>query len=165
MERLWTPWRLKYVSGTGEPCACVFCEARAHADADPLVVHRGRDAFVILNLFPYNTGHLMIVPNRHIAALAAASRDELHELIALTRLAELALSEVYRPQGLNVGMNLGRPAGAGIADHMHVHVVPRWNGDTSFMTVTGDTRVLPEDLDQSAERLRPVFARLVAEAR
>lgn len=163
MERLWTPWRLKYVSGTGEPCACVFCEALGHADADPLVVYRGRDAFVILNLFPYNTGHLMIVPNRHIAALAAASRDELHELIALTRLAELAITEVYRPQGLNVGINLGRSAGAGIADHMHVHIVPRWNGDTNFMTVMGGTRVLPEDLAQSAERLRPVFARLAAE--
>lgn len=164
MERLWTPWRLKYVSGTGEPCACVFCEAIAHTDADPLVVFRGRAAFVILNLFPYNTGHLMIVPNRHIAALASATHDELCELIDLTRVAELAITEVYKPQGLNVGMNLGRSAGAGIVDHMHVHVVPRWNGDTSFMSVLSETRVLPEDLGQSADRLRPVFTRFAAGA-
>ncbi len=160
MERLWSPWRLKYVSSTGQPCACVFCEALTRDDPGALVLHRGRTAFVILNLFPYNSGHLMVVPNRHIATLASASHDELCELIDLTRLAEQALTEVYAPQGLNVGMNLGRSAGAGIVDHMHVHVVPRWNGDTNFMTVVGEARVLPEDLEQAAARLRPVFARL-----
>ena len=159
VERLWSPWRLKYVSSTGQPCACVFCEAQDHAGGDSLVVYRGRTAFVILNLFPYNSGHLLVVPNRHIATLAAASHEELCELIELTRVAEQALTEVYAPQGLNIGMNLGRSAGAGIADHMHIHVLPRWNGDTNFMTVIGDTRVLPEDLAQAAERLRPVFAR------
>jgi ATP adenylyltransferase len=160
VERLWSPWRLKYVTSTGEPCACVFCEALTNPDAAKLVLHRGRTAFVILNLFPYNSGHLMVVPNRHIAALSAATPDELNELMDLTRLSEQALSEVYKPQGLNVGMNLGRAAGAGIVDHMHVHVVPRWNGDTNFMTVVGDARVLPEDLEQAAERLRPAFARI-----
>jgi ATP adenylyltransferase len=159
VERLWSPWRLKYVSGTGVPCACVFCEACAHEGADSLVLYRGRTAFVILNLFPYNSGHLMIVPNRHIATLAAATHDERCEMMDLTRVAEQALTEVYAPQGLNVGMNLGRAAGAGIVDHMHIHVVPRWNGDTNFMTVTGEVRVLPEGLVQSAERLRPVFER------
>jgi ATP adenylyltransferase len=162
VERLWSPWRLKYVSHTGEPCACVFCEAQTRDDAGALVLHRGRTAFVILNLFPYNSGHLMVVPNRHIATLASASHDELCELIDLTRVSEQALAEVYKPQGLNVGMNLGRSAGAGIVDHMHVHVVPRWNGDTNFMTVVGEARVLPEDLEQAAARLRPVFARLTA---
>jgi ATP adenylyltransferase len=138
----------------------VFCEAQDHAGGDSLVVHRGRTAFVILNLFPYNSGHLLVVPNRHIATLASASHEELCELIELTRVAEQALTEVYAPQGLNIGMNLGRSAGAGIADHMHIHVVPRWNGDTNFMTVVGEARVLPEDLEQAAARLGPVFARL-----
>ena len=144
MERLWSPWRLKYVSSTGQPCACVFCEALAHDGDDSLVVHRGRSAFVILNLFPYNSGHLMVVPDRHIATLSAATHEERCELMDLTQLAEQALTEAYRPQGLNVGMNLGRSAGAGIVDHIHVHVVPRWSGDTNFMTVVGEVRVLPE---------------------
>lgn len=159
MERLWSPWRLKYVSNAGTPCACVFCEACEHHGEGSLVVHRGRTAYVILNLFPYNSGHLMVVPNRHIAQLAAATTDELCELMALTKVAEQALTEVYQPQGLNIGMNLGRAAGAGIVDHMHVHIVPRWNGDTNFMSVVGDTRVLPEDLEQAAARIRPVFAK------
>jgi ATP adenylyltransferase len=159
VERLWSPWRLKYVSHAGAPCACVFCEACAHDGAESLVLYRGRTAFVILNLFPYNSGHLMIVPNRHIAQLALATPEELGELMQLTTVAEQALTEVYQPQGLNVGMNLGRAAGAGIVDHLHIHVVPRWNGDTNFISVVGETRVLPEDLPQAAERLRPVFDR------
>jgi ATP adenylyltransferase len=163
MERLWSPWRLQYVTGVGEPRDCVFCEAQTAADAAGLVLYRGGHAFVILNLFPYNTGHLMVVPNRHIATLASASRAERGELLDLTCVAEHALTEVYAPQGLNVGMNLGRSAGAGIVDHMHVHVVPRWNGDTNFMSVVGEVRVLPEDLAQTAERLRPVFQRCACE--
>ena len=140
----------------------MFCEALTRVDTEPLVLYRGRTAFVILNLFPYNSGHLMIVPNRHIATLSSASVDEANELMALTRVAERALTEVSRPQGLNIGLNLGRAAGAGIVDHMHVHVVPRWSGDTNFMSVVGETRVLPEDLAQAAERLRPVFERIAA---
>jgi ATP adenylyltransferase len=116
--------------------------------------------FVILNLYPYNNGHLMVVPNRHIATLAAATTAELGDVMALTRLAEMALTEVYNPNGLNVGINLGKAAGAGVLDHLHVHLVPRWSGDTNFMTVFGDVRVLPEDLTQTADRLRPVFERL-----
>ena len=152
------------MTSTGDARGCVFCEAQSGADAAPLVVHRGRHAFVILNLFPYNCGHLMVVPNRHIATLAAATHDERCELMDLTRVAEQALTEVYTPHGLNVGMNLGRSAGAGIVDHMHVHVVPRWNGDTNFMTVVGEVRVLPEELAQTAERLRPAFARFASQA-
>lgn len=145
---------------SSEPRGCIFCEALARGDADALLLHRGRLAFVILNLYPYNNGHLMVVPNRHVASLGDTRLDELTELMALTRNAEVALTEVYRPQGLNVGMNLGRPAGAGVADHLHVHVVPRWSGDTNFMSVVGSVRVLPEDLRATAARLRPVFERL-----
>jgi len=152
------------VTSTGDARGCVFCEAQSGANAAPLVVHRGCLAFVILNLFPYNSGHLMVVPNRHIAALAAATHDERCELMDLTRVAEQALTEVYTPHGLNVGMNLGRSAGAGIVDHMHVHVVPRWNGDTNFMTVVGEVRVLPEELAQTASRLRPAFERFANQA-
>jgi len=148
------------VSKAGDEAACVFCEAQHGGENARLVVHQGRTAYVILNLFPYTSGHLMVVPKRHMAALNAATADERAELMELTALAERVLTEVYRVQGLNVGMNLGRAAGAGIVDHMHVHLVPRWNGDTNFMSVVGETRVLPEELDQAAARLRPVFERL-----
>lgn len=135
---------------------CVFCRA-ADGD-DPLVVHRGTGAFVILNLFPYNNGHVMVVPRRHIATLAQATADELTELMALVRDCERVLTAAYAPHGINVGLNLGRAAGAGVADHLHVHLVPRWTGDTNFMTVVADARVLPETLEQTAARLRPLFA-------
>jgi ATP adenylyltransferase len=151
---------MQYVTGTGDARGCVFCDALSSPDADALVLHRGRACYVILNLFPYNSGHLMVVPNRHVAALSATTHEERCEMMDLTRLAELALTEAYMPQGLNVGMNLGRSAGAGIVDHIHVHVVPRWNGDTNFMTVVGEVRVLPEDIAQTARRLREEFARL-----
>jgi ATP adenylyltransferase len=164
MERLYSPWRYGYVSTASEPAAgCIFCQAVA-AQADPLLVARGAAAFVILNLYPYNSGHLMIVPNRHVATLGALTGDERADLIELTALAEAAITEIYRPHGLNVGLNLGQAAGAGIADHLHLHVVPRWSGDTNFMSVVGDVRVLPEEVTVSANRLRPVFARLLADA-
>lgn len=164
MERLWSPWRLRYVTGADHATGCVFCQALDEAGDSPLLVHRGRLAFVILNLYPYNNGHLMVVPNRHVGALAAATAGELAELIELTRRAEIALGEAYAPHGLNVGINLGKAAGAGVLDHLHIHLVPRWNGDTNFMSVVGDVRVLPEELEQTAERLRPIFARLAAGA-
>jgi ATP adenylyltransferase len=164
LDHLWSPWRLAYITGQASAEGCVFCSALSDASAQPLIVHRGRACFVILNLFPYNNGHLMVIPNRHIASLAAATAEELSELIALTRAAELALTETYEPHGLNMGINLGKPAGAGILDHVHMHVVPRWNGDTNFMTVVGRTRVLPEELPETAEKLRPVFARLTADS-
>jgi len=162
VERLWSSWRLAYVSGSGEPKGCIFCDALADPEAAALVLSRGATCFVILNLYPYNNGHLMVVPHRHVATLAGATPEELGELMRLTRVAEMALTEAYRPQGLNVGMNLGRPAGAGIADHMHIHVVPRWAGDTNFMSVVGGVRVLPEELEQTAARLRPVFERIAS---
>jgi len=148
------------VTGTGASTGCVFCDAQGEGGQSNLVVHRGRNCFVILNLYPYNNGHLMVVPNRHFGRLADATPDELIELIGLTQRAEVALTEAYAPHGLNMGVNIGKPAGAGVLDHVHLHVVPRWNGDTNYMTVVGETRVLPEELTQTAEKLRPIFARL-----
>ncbi len=145
-----------------EPEGCIFCAAPATDDGRALLVHDGPTCYVILNLFPYNGGHLMVVPRRHVATLGGLQDDELFEVARTTRLAEAALTEAYQPQGMNVGVNLGRPAGAGIVDHLHVHLVPRWNGDTNFMPVVGNVRVLPEDLLETASRLRPVFARLAA---
>jgi ATP adenylyltransferase len=159
MDHLWSPWRLSYVTGTGGATGCVFCNAHT-GDEARLVIFRGATCFVILNKFPYNNGHLMIVPNRHVASLAEATGDELCELIELARRAEVALGEAYAPHGLNMGINVGKPAGAGILDHVHLHVVPRWNGDTNYMTVVGQTRVLPEELPETAARLRPIFERL-----
>ena len=162
MERLWSPWRLPYVSGAAGPQGCIFCRAVAR-DEEPLVVFPGSSAFVILNRFPYNSGHLMIAPNRHVANLSALTRDEMTEIMVLVQRAEVALTEAYQPEGLNVGVNVGHAAGAGIVDHLHVHVVPRWSGDTSFMTVVGEVRVLPESLEATGTRLRPIFERLATE--
>jgi ATP adenylyltransferase len=160
MERLWSPWRLAYVTGTSDTDQCIFCDALAHGERESLVVARGQHSFVILNLYPYNSGHLMVVPNRHVGSLAGLSVEEAAEVMRLTQAAETVLTEVYQPQGINVGINIGRPAGAGIVDHVHVHLVPRWAGDTNFMSVVGNVRVLPEEVHQSAERIRPAFARL-----
>jgi ATP adenylyltransferase len=162
MEHLWSPWRLAYITGTAKATDCVFCPAGDATElaGEELVVFRGDTCFVILNLFPYNSGHLMVVPRRHIASLAEASSEELSELMELTRRAEIALTEAYAPQGMNMGINLGKPAGAGVLGHVHMHVVPRWTGDTNFMSVVGQTRVLPEELPVTAQKLRPVFERL-----
>lgn len=143
-----------------EPAGCVFCIAQTIGEGQQLIVHDGRLAYVILNKFPYNGGHLMVVPQRHVATMAGLEDAELLEMAKLTQLSERVLTEAYSPQGINVGMNLGRPAGAGIVDHLHVHLVPRWNGDTNFMTVVGEVRVLPEELPRTVERLRPLFQRL-----
>jgi ATP adenylyltransferase len=163
MDRLWTPWRFRYVTdASGGTTGCIFC-ATLDGAPDPLLVHLGRDAFVILNKFPYNNGHLMIVPRRHVARLSDLQPAELVEIVTLAQAAERALGEVYHPHGYNMGVNLGRPAGAGIADHLHLHVVPRWEGDTSFMTVFGETRVLPEELSETAARVREALARVLSD--
>ena len=160
MEHLWSPWRLAYVtSASGGPAGCIFCDT-IDPGRDELIIARGKLSFVILNLYPYNNGHLMIVPNRHVATLQASTAEERDELMRFMRHAEMALTEAYKPQGINIGVNLGRPAGAGVVDHLHVHLVPRWNGDTNFMTVVGNVRVLPEELGETAKRLRPIFERL-----
>ena len=147
------------MTGAAKSEGCVFCEAQV-GQQQSLIVFRGSVCFVILNLYPYNNGHLMVVPNRHIGTLGAANEQELCELMELTRRSEIALTEAYQPHGLNMGINLGTPAGAGVLDHLHMHVVPRWNGDTNFMSVVGQTRVLPEELPATAEKLRPIFQRL-----
>ena len=161
MDRLWAPWRLSYVTAASAPTTeCVFCDAQSGRQAD-LVLFRGQHCYVILNLYPYNNGHLMVVPNRHLSTLEALRPDEQAEMMRLVRLSEMALNEAYHPHGINVGINLGKAAGAGIENHLHVHFVPRWSGDTNFMTAVGETRVLPEDLGATVSRLRPIFDRLV----
>jgi ATP adenylyltransferase len=159
MDQLWSPWRLPYVTGdSGKTPGCVFCSPVRPPASDSLVVFEGVSAFVILNLYPYNNGHLMVVPYRHVPSLVALSPEELQELAVLAQRSEKVLGEAYDPHGINVGINLGKAGGAGVLDHLHVHLVPRWSGDTNFMTVVGETRVLPEDLSQTAARLRPFFA-------
>ena len=149
-------------SASGGPSGCIFCDI-FEPGREELVLVRGRDCYVVLNLFPYNNGHLMVVPSRHVATLEATTTNERAELMRFARLSEMALTEAYKPQGINVGMNLGRSAGAGVADHLHIHLVPRWAGDTNFMSVIADTRVLPEDLAATKKRLQPIFERLTRE--
>jgi ATP adenylyltransferase len=155
MERLWSPWRMRYIREASAPGACLFCSVFASAkDRSHLVVARRPTALLMLNRYPYNPGHLMVATGRHLgrfAALAAAERADLLDLLAL---AERALGIEYRPHGINVGANLGRVAGAGFPGHLHLHLVPRWNGDTNFMPVVGRTRVLPEALGATWSRLR-----------
>ncbi len=159
MDYLWTPWRYQYISSVGEAAECVFCAAaRSERDAENLVVHRARHNFIILNRFPYTSGHVMVVPYQHVATLEELADAALSELMLLGRDCERVLREVYRPEGMNLGINLGRCAGAGIAGHLHLHALPRWTGDSNFMTVVGETRVMPEDLPVTWEKLRRAFA-------
>ena len=146
--------------GSKTRTGCVFCSPSRIAEPDSLIVHEGDTAYVILNLFPYNNGHLMVVPWRHEATLAGLTSQEMNEVGRLTQLSERALREAFRLDGINVGVNLGQAAGAGIIEHVHLHLVPRWSGDANFMTVVGQTRVLPETLEATAARMRPIFARV-----
>lgn len=157
---IWAPWRRKYVTATEQAPGCVFCRALERAAAaDSLVVHVAPLSFVMMNLFPYNSGHVMIAPRRHVGRLADATAEELAEQMGLASRLETILGEAYKPHGLNLGMNLGRTAGAGVEDHIHLHVVPRWNGDTNFMKVVADTRVIPEDPVEACRKLRELFER------
>ena len=159
MDTLWSPWRYQYVSTTGPADECIFCKKAAERkDDENFVVHRGRLNFVILNLYPYTSGHLMIAPYEHVATLEAAGGEALAEMMELARQAERHLHTVYRPKGLNVGMNIGECAGAGIAGHIHMHVLPRWPADANFMTTIGETRMLPEDLSVTWKRMTEAFA-------
>jgi ATP adenylyltransferase len=160
---LWSPWRGEYIASataSDSSARCVFCEIQADArnDRQNFVLHRAHRNFVVLNIHPYSSGHLLIVPYEHTAELYAVSKETSDELMDLTKRAEAAIREAYQPDGINIGMNLGRAAGAGIAGHVHVHMLPRWNGDTNFMTTVGDTRVLPEDLTTTFARLHDRFA-------
>ncbi|MGD0296144.1 MAG: HIT domain-containing protein [Bryobacteraceae bacterium] len=152
MDYLWSPWRYQYVQKKLPDIGCVFCRP------EKFVVYRGKLNFVVLNLYPYTTGHLMIVPYEHIGSLQAASAETLQEMILLAQQAQRHLAAIYKPDGFNLGMNLGESAGAGIADHIHLHVLPRWYGDTSFVTTISETRVLPEDLSVTHQKLAAAFA-------
>nr|HID12711.1 HIT domain-containing protein [Anaerolineae bacterium] len=165
MDHLWTPWRMPYLRGEEEerPEECIFCVKPQADDAEVHILHRGQHCYVILNRFPYNNGHLMIVPYAHIPSLEDLDADTLAEFMALTQLSLRVLRAAYEPQGFNIGVNIGEAAGAGVADHVHLHVVPRWGGDTNYMTVVGQTRVIPEWLDETYERLRPLFDEMSAE--
>ena len=160
MDYLWSPWRYEYIAHANEKSAeCIFCEALArNDDAATLIVHRGKKVFVILNRYPYTSGHVMIVPYAHVAELGLCDAEALAEMMQLASLVEQAFRANYQPDGMNVGMNLGKAAGAGVAGHLHLHALPRWFGDTNFMTVTGETRVHPEDLDVTYERMKKALA-------
>jgi ATP adenylyltransferase len=158
VDYLWSPWRYRYLTSAKKPEGCVFCRIAADShDEENLIVHRATHNFVVLNRFPYTSGHLMIVPYVHSPSLAQIEEPAALELMTLVRLSERHLSAVYRPEGLNIGMNIGESAGAGIAGHIHMHVLPRWHGDANFMTTIAETRVLPEDLDATWKRLHEVF--------
>jgi ATP adenylyltransferase len=153
VKQLWAPWRLEYIQGADEEEGCVFCRARDGEDEAGLVVHRGKRAFVVLNKYPYASGHLMVAPNRHESEFGELDADEALELHRLGAAGLAALTETMNPQGFNLGWNLGRIAGAGVVDHVHLHVVPRWAGDTNFMPVLADVKVLPEALEATRRKL------------
>jgi len=158
MTHLWTPWRSTYMNEQKSKTQCIFCDAaQSNADEKTLVVHRAQFSFVILNRYPYTSGHLMIAPYLHAARLQDADSQTATEMMQLARLAELVIERAYRPDGLNLGMNLGEAAGAGIEQHIHLHVLPRWRGDANFMTSVGNTRVIPELLSDTYAKLRDGF--------
>ena len=158
MDRLWTPWRYSYVTKAAGTSGCIFCEKAASAgDEENLVVHRGERNFVLLNIYPYNNGHLLIAPYEHVSSLEELSEEAAVEMMQLARRTEGLLRRVYRPKGVNIGLNIGECAGAGVASHVHLHILPRWPGDVSFMTSVGETRVVPEDLHSTWNKMRDAF--------
>ena len=162
MERLWAPWRMEYIETGIKADGCFLCDRPAEdRDGENYILWRGRRTFVIMNIFPYNNGHIMVVPYAHKASIASLDAETQAELMAVTGMAVEAIREAMNPQGFNVGINLGKVAGAGVADHLHVHVVPRWGGDTNFMPVLGDVRVMPQHLRSTYEQLLPAFKRLL----
>ena len=170
MDKLYAPWRMAYVEQPRSPApdaaGCVFCDKAASTDDfASLIVHRGRTCFVLLNVFPYNNGHLMVVPYLHTAALTDLDAEATLELMTLAKSAQAALAKAMHPEGYNLGMNLGMAGGAGISDHLHLHIVPRWNGDTNFMPVLADVKVLPDTLENSCRKLREAWASLDQEGR
>ncbi|HWC00156.1 MAG TPA: HIT domain-containing protein [Bryobacteraceae bacterium] len=159
MDHLWSPWRYQYVSNADAAGKCIFCvKASETDDRANYILHRARHNFVILNLYPYTCGHLMVVPYAHIATLEDLPEEALLEMTRLMRDSVKHLRSIYHPSGLNVGMNIGRSAGAGVADHVHMHVLPRWDADANFMTTVGETRVLPEDMATTYAKLSRAFS-------
>ncbi len=162
MDRLYAPWRMAYIDQPQKPTEgatdCVFCDKAASTnDVASLIVHRGQTCFVLLNLFPYNNGHLMVVPYLHTANLTELDMETILEMMTLAKDAQAALHKAMHPEGYNLGMNLGKVSGAGIADHLHLHIVPRWNGDTNFMPVLADVKVLPDSLENTCRLLREAW--------
>lgn len=162
MDRLWTPWRYAYITGSGgdKTRACVLCDLRdsaTAADERNFVLHRARYNYIVLNIYPYTSGHLLIVPYEHTPDLDAATKETTDELMDLTKQCQRVLRAAYRPEGFNLGMNLGKAAGAGVAGHIHLHIMPRWAGDANFMSTVGETRVIPEDLKTTYDKLRGKF--------
>lgn len=158
MKRLWSPWRMPYIEGRNHEVGCILCNRQAEEDGlENLILHRGDHAYVMLNLYPYSNGHMMVVPFAHQPSLDDLDDATQAELIKLTSRAISMLRQAYGAEAFNVGINIGEPAGAGVPDHVHVHVVPRWSGDTNFMATTAETRVIPEALEQTYERLRAAW--------
>ena len=156
---LWAPWRLEYIQQADEQAGCIFCPGAAENDEEALVIHRGERGFAMLNRFPYASGHLLVAPYRHVGELGDLEDAEVLEIHRLTEAGMAALAETYAPQGYNIGWNLGRIAGAGITDHVHLHLVPRWAGDTNFMPVLADVKVLPEHLAETRAKLTDAWPR------
>jgi len=160
VKRLWAPWRMSYIKHDKESFDCVFCHHPSQDSADDkknLILYRGKHNFVIMNLYPYNNGHLMVVPYKHTGDLCDLNDDEMLELMQLSQMAIRIFKKAFNPEGFNTGFNLGAAAGAGIRQHIHFHVIPRWNGDTNFMPVIGETRVMPEHISETYDKLRPFF--------
>lgn len=159
MDYLWNPWRYRYIAGPRPVTACIFCDiANSTEDEANYVIHRARHNYVVLNRYPYTSGHLMVVPFAHVAGLAEAPEESSVEMMTLMRLAEECLRRVYHPDGLNMGLNIGASAGAGVAGHLHMHVLPRWSGDANFMTTVAETRILPEELSMTYQKLKEICA-------
>lgn len=158
MEQLWSPWRMQYIQNHAPAEGCIFCSAWQEPDNDEkLVIQQTPHAVVMLNRYPYTNGHLMVAPRMHTAVLAALSEDVSAEIMRLLTHAEQVLGKLYHPEGFNIGMNIGSAAGAGVADHLHFHMLPRWAGDTNFMTTTANTRVLPEALEDTLKKIRSAW--------
>ncbi|MGC9356915.1 MAG: HIT family protein [Anaerolineae bacterium] len=163
MKRLWAPWRMPYLLNEDEkPEGCIFCHKAERSDEEEHILYRGEHVFVALNRYPYSNGHMLVIPYRHTSRLEALDDSTLLEMMQITRCTLRILRAVYQPQGFNVGINEGEAAGAGVAEHLHLHIVPRWNHDANYMTVIGETRVLPEMLDETYRIFRPRFDRLEA---
>lgn len=162
MKFIWSPWRMEYIQSDKKLEGCVFCIEMARPDGpENLIVYRGNRVFMILNRFPYTSGHVMVVPFQHTSTLMDLDKDTQTELMQITNWSIQVLEEIYKPQGFNVGINIGEAAGAGITDHIHMHIVPRWSGDTNFMSSLGSTRVLPETLEETYRRIREAWDKVI----
>jgi ATP adenylyltransferase len=159
MDYLWTPWRYAYVTGVDQQPDCIFCQAPKESDQTSFIVHRAAYCYVILNTYPYTNGHVMVVPYAHLDELQKLPPDAAQEMMALTQRMETVLRSLYRPDGLNLGMNIGKAAGAGVAGHIHMHVLPRWVADANFVSVIGETRVMPESLERTWERIKQALTK------